>query len=300
MSLYFSCYQLIPLDRTAEILKDLFGLQISPGTIANFIQKAGEGLKPWEVETRKKILTSSVTHFDETGMRCEGQTDWLHVVSTREHTLFVLNASRSHEAIEAIGILPEYQGTAVHDGFKSYQSYSNCRHSLCDAHHIRELKFIHEVKKEAWAKTMKELLYDAHSHIRRLQLQGKRPTFRWILSVESRYEQILKRGYRLHGEHIDDTRGRPMPRYSRKPGLNLLNRLRDQKSEVLLFVRDPEVPFTNNAAEQDIRMMKVKQKISGSFRAADAAESFCRIRSYLSTQIKQGKTAFKSVLEINI
>jgi transposase len=286
---YLNQYQLIPSQRTQELMKDVFGCEIGEGTIYNQVQKCHEVLEPVEQKIKEKLQNSTVVHFDETGMRVKTRGWWLHVSSSKTHTHYQIHQKRGQIAMDAIGILPNFQGKAVHDGFKSYSQYQ-CRHYLCNAHHLRELTFIHERLNQPWAEEMIKFLCNVNDLSKQAKLEQK-PALEpsKISSLELEFQAILGRGYQANPQPIpepdaDKTRGRP----KKTKSLNLLLRLDLQREQVLGFMYDFDIPFDNNLAERDIRMTKLKQKISGCFRSEDGANAFARIRGYISTLKKQG------------
>jgi transposase len=230
-----------------------------------------------------------VAHFDETGMRCQGKLHWLHSVSTATLTFFGIHPKRGAEAMTALEILPSFEGVAVHDHWKPYFRFESCSHALCNAHLLRELTFVEEQLQENWAGHMKEVLLEMNHQVEKAKGRAEHS-----LSEQTRtqllqeYRSVLEEGFKLHPS---DQKSEPGKRgvIKQTKGKNLLDRLRDFEVEVLRFMDDFGVPFTNNQAEQDIRMTKVKQKISGCFRTVPGANIFCRVRSYLSTLRKQGQ-----------
>lgn len=286
---YLNQYQLIPSQRTQEIMKDVCGCEIGEGTIYNQVQKCHEILAPVEKKIKEQVQAAKVVHFDETGMRVKSRGWWLHVSSTKTHTHYQIHQKRGQIAMEAIGILPNFQGKAVHDGFKSYSQYQ-CQHYLCNAHHLRELTFIHERLNQPWAEEMIKFLCNVNNLVKQAKSEHKSALeVAKIRNLELEFQAILDRGYQANPDPIPDleavkVRGRP----KKTKSLNLLLRLDLQREQVLGFMSDFEIPFDNNLAERDIRMTKLKQKISGCFRSEDGANAFARIRGYISTLKKQG------------
>jgi transposase len=238
-----------------------------------------------------KLQTSTLAHFDETGLRMNGKLWWLHVVCTTALTYDSVQLKRGQAAMEAMNILPNFQGKAVHDGWKSYQADDHCEHFLCNAHHLRELKFIWERHHQVWAYQMSLFLSSAKAIVDHARASGRACLdSAQLQQLAARYHRLLDEGLAAHPATPDpepDTpkkRGRPKQSVAK----NLLDRLKTQHLSVLGFVHDFAVPFDNNQAGRDIRMMKLKQKISGSFRSQTGAQMFCRIRGYLSTLTKQG------------
>lgn len=219
-------------------------------------------------------MNAKKLHFDESGIRCEKKLHWVHVASSEEATFYGLHKNRGQIAIEEFDILPRYTGYAIHDHWKPYFKYKQAKHSLCNAHHLRELTFIHEEEKESWAKELKDLLITAKKEV---DLSDKR-----IQEIKVEYGRIVLKGLCHHltlGELKKNSR-------KQRPGKNMLNRLAEYSECVLRFMTE-KTPFTNNLAEQDIRMVKLKQKISGCFRELKRGKMFFRIRSYISTSKKQ-------------
>jgi transposase len=280
---YLSQYQLLPYERMSEVFADLFGHKLSQATLVNANRVASEILKPVEDEIRRQIINSSVAHFDETGIRVNGKREWLHVASTERLTDYGAHNKRGYEAINDIGILPDFRGTAVHDCWRPYFTYS-CSHALCNAHLLRELTFLEEEKNEKWAGRMSKLLLDIYADCEKAKASGmERLSKVFVKGFEKRYDRTVAEGFLAN----------PLPKSRSQPGKrgrikktragNLLERLKNHKPEILAFMHDFSVPFDNNLAERDIRMAKVKQKISGTFRSWDGAHAFCRIRGYIST-----------------
>lgn len=291
VALYLMNQHLIPYERTAEICDEVLGTPLSVGALCELNEACHDRLEADTAAIKEEIKTSPVAHFDETGVRCDGRLKWCHTASTASATHYEIHAKRGKEAMEAIGILPQFTGTAVHDHLKSYFEYV-CKHALCNSHHLRELKFVHEEENEIWAGEMRELLKAANAL--------KAPCDRQRIEIVRRYDEILARGQAFHaalpgfGERKPGARGKRKQR----PSKNLLDRLGAYKTETLRFLQDPEVPFTNNQAEQDLRMQKVKQKISGCHRTTKGAQIFCRIRGFMSTVRKRGRNVLDDLTTI--
>lgn len=296
---YLSQYQLIPSQRIQEFMKEVFRCEIGQGTIYNLIQKCHQILEPVEEKIKEQIQNSAVAHFDETGTNVNGKGLWLHVSSTETHTHYQVHEKRGQEAMDAIGILPEYKGKAVHDGFKSYKDYQ-CSHYLCNAHHLRELIFIHERFNQPWAEEMIDLLCKMNDTVKEAKLDNQTALEDSKISAfELTFQEIIDRGYKANPEPVIDsnapkTRGRK----KRPKPLNLILRLDLERKQVLGFMNDFAVPFDNNLAERDIRMTKVKLKTSGCFRSLKGANAFARIRGYISTLRKQGLDILDSLVNL--
>jgi transposase len=289
--LYLMEAQLLPAARTCEMLSELVGVELSAGTLFNTRAQCFDALAPVETAIETQLQTSTLAHFDETGLRVNGKLWWLHVVCTRALTYYSVQLKRGQAAMEAMHILPNFTGKAVHDGWKSYQAYDNCEHFLCNAHHLRELKFIWERHHQPWAYQMSLFLSTAKAIVDQARASGHACLDSVQLQqLAARYHRLLDEGLAANPTTPDPETGTPRKRGRPKQSVakNLLDRLQTQQTSVLGFVYDFEVPFDNNQAERDIRMMKLKQKISGSFRSQAGAEMFCRIRGYLSTLRKQG------------
>jgi transposase len=282
---YLLHYQLLPEKRLAELMADLFGVHLVTATIAAMSQTCAVRFKDFAATLRDHVAAAAVKHLDETGFRIGGKTQWLHIASTVWLTFYRICRKR--------GSLPEnVTGVVVHDHWKPYYTLTGVVHALCNAHHLRELKALVEIEKEDWARRMQRLLRRA-CHAANLARERDKPVPpRLIALFERRYDAILMAGLAFHDAQPALVRpagkAKRRGRQPRRVGHNLLLRLGTRKQDVLRFLSDPAVPFTNNLAERDGRMMKLRQKISGGFRSEDAAAAFGVIRSLLSTAKKQG------------
>ena len=297
LALYLTGQQLLPYERTSNLFSDLFSLPISVGTLANMNQRAFENLGPVSSAIARGISESPLAHFDESGVQVSGALNWLHSASTMTLTHYAVHRKRGREAMNAIGILPTFHGRAIHDHWASYFDYTHMRHGLCNAHHLRELTFILDEENEKWAGEMKTPLFEILNAVNECKQRGiTRMGWQKQNAYQEKYRSILGQGQRYH-ENLPplSTRTGKRGRKAQRPGKNLLDRLRIGEDETLAFMRDFSVPFTNNLAEQDIRMIKLKQKISGCFRSFQGAEIFCRIRGYISTARKQGWNILESL-----
>ncbi len=286
---YLTNYHHLPLERTAQFFDDVFGHRVSEGVILGANVEEAEHVTPSNETVKQQLIDAEVTNFDESGLRVEGKGQWLHVASTPELTYYEVHEKRGREGMDAIGILPEFQGTAVHDHWKSYFTYTQCDHGLCNAHHLRELECVAEQYQQTWAEEMGALLRDINEDVKQTRMSCDHLEAQKISQYEARYDAILEVGFRANPPPPEETQ-QPKKRGKRKqsPPKNLLDRLQKYKTEVLRFMGDFRVPFDNNQGERDIRMMKVKQKVSGTFRTKTGAKQFCRIRGYISTARKQG------------
>jgi transposase len=297
LAVYFNQYQYVPYLRVQEIFHDLLGAPISQGTLANILVRAHDNLSQHEQDAKEHVVASSLAHFDETGMRVNGKLHWLHIASTNCVTHYEIHEKRGGKAMEDIGILPRFKGTAVHDHWSSYFAYG-CEHSLCNAHHLRELLFAEEEYQQRWANQLATCLTDALKEADAAKADDKMalPPER-VIYYERRYSRILREG---KAELPSVTTSKVVKRGRKKQHKvkNLHDRLRKNKAETLRFISDFSVPFDNNQAERDARMAKLKQKVSGCFRSFHGAEIFCRIRGYVSTARKQGKNTFESLTSV--
>jgi transposase/uncharacterized coiled-coil protein SlyX len=288
LGVYLMEYQLLPYERTGELLRELFGERApGAGTLHSAIESCFEGLARTEAAIKQGLTTAEVGHFDETGLRVGSQGQWVHVASTPELTHYGVHQKRGAKATEEIGILPSFRGVAVHDGWSSYRKYEQCAHALCNAHHLRELTFLEEEHDQEWAGRMKALLVEMEEAVREHGTRGARELAPEKLEeFEGRYGRLLSVGFKANPPP-EPTGEKGRPRQSKAK--NLLDRLDKHRGEVLRFMYDFSVPFDNNQAERDLRMVKVRQKVSGCFRTMEGAAMFCRVRGYISTVRKQGE-----------
>jgi transposase len=296
-SVYLTQYQQLPYQRCADAFRDMFGIKLSAGTIVNFTRQAANRLAPAVTQIKEAVVQSPVAHFDETGMRVGKTLTWLHSASTTTMTWYGHHARRGEAAMNALAILPRYRGVAVHDGLSSYRQYS-CLHALCNAHHLRELLYVFESTQQQWARDMMHLLCAAKDEMAaRADLDAALPAQR-CAEIKAAYLALIARGMVDNPEQL-----RPLDqaikrgRVKQSDAYNLLGRLQNYADDVLRFTTDHNVPFDNNQAERDIRMPKLKQKVSGCFRATQGIEAFCTIRSYLATLRKNQKDLFQALRE---
>lgn len=273
LSAYLSQYQLIPYHRLKEMFRDLLSINLSVGSLVNFVKETGEGLTAFEKHVTGCLKDAQVLHSDETGIRLAGKTNWFHVVSNQQCTYLHSDISRGRTAIEKMNILPEFTGVLVHDRFRSYFGDWNFRHSLCNAHILRELIYFEEQGDKPWAKEIKKLLLNA----KQKKDTGLAISKGYITRVGNKYRKIV-RGELQKKKHLIG-KGKT----KKSDDHNFLIALNKYWKEILLFIMEENVPFDNNQAERDLRMIKAKQKISGCFRSTSGAETFALIRSYLST-----------------
>lgn len=284
---YLNSYHLIPSARVREWFADCLGQAVSEGVIERAVAQLADAVAPALDAIFEGVTRASVVHCDETGLRINTGLHWLHTVCTEWLSYYTVHCKRGDEALLDAGVLPNCRGWAVHDGFKPYFGFKTVRHALCNAHHLRELQFAVEQYNATWAQSMHDLLLEMNQ-----QRQAADLSTTTLNALENRYDALLADGF-------DAFPIQPRPPNSKKrvaqhPVTNLLIRLRDYREAVLAFLHHPEVPFDNNLAERDLRMMKVKQKISGCFRTWAGAEVFAAVRSYLATARKQGLSMLRA------
>lgn len=300
---YLSVYQLLPYERMAELIEDLFGHRISVGTLCNMNQRSYTACEEMSEDIKATITKAPVAHFDETGCRVDGNREWLHVASTETETHYEVHEKRGQEAMDSIGILPAFQGRAVHDHWKSYFAFDNCDHGLCNSHHIRELAYFAEEDGIGWAGDMLNHLVNIKDAVDRAKAKDEKVLDPRLLSrLENRYSEIIKAGRYSCAQRKRHSVSASAPpgkrgRKKQEPIKNLLDRLEECRSEVLISMHDFSVPWDNNLGERDIRMAKVKEKISGCYRSEMGAKIFCRIRGCISTARKHGRHVLAALTE---
>jgi transposase len=284
---YMNVQQQIPFDRLQELTTDIFGLKISDGLIQSSLQECSGQLDAPLEQVKQGLLSSRVAHADETSARYQGKTGWLHTLSNEQYTFYFFHPKRGKEAMDAMGLLPYYKGTLIHDRWASYDCY-DCSHSLCNAHLLRELKFLHEEKNRQWAGKLKVILQKANE-----RKNAGNITRHYQTRIRNQIEELVCIAWREEPKenHPVGKRGRKR----KGKALCLLDVFRSRLDDVLKFLYHEDIPFDNNLAERDLRMMKLKQKISGCFRTTKGVETFCTIRSYISTVKKQNKNVWQSI-----
>ncbi len=277
--------QMVALGRVQKTIKAMIGQAISEATLLKYVLQLHRALDSWEGNAIDALLKSTVMHVDETSLRVDKKNYWIHVYSSGDTTLKRLHRRRGKEAIEQIGIVPKYDGIIIHDCWASYLSYDHCGHGLCGAHLLRELTYIVQSNDYRWAANLKALLKDACKTV--ASRKQKKLTTREYKTLQRRYRNILTRG----ASELPEVPPKPSGqrgKMAKSDAHNLWERLHNYEEAVLLFAKNSHVAFTNNRAERDLRMAKVKQKVSGCFRNVEYAHAYCRISSYIQTMGNKG------------
>jgi transposase len=290
---YLNSYQLIPYKRLSETFSDLFNVSLSQGTIANIIKSVGTKAALATQPIYNALSKADVMHCDETGCRLNTARHWLHVASNSRLTYYQIDEKRGVQALENIGLLTDYEGNLIHDCLGAYNHYTKCKHGICNAHLLRELVYVEEEMKQDWAAEMKKLLLEAK---RLNEIDGIEITQKTKTAINTSYRKLLDEGLKENPEpeKIPGKRGRP----KRSKTLNLIHRLRKHQRPVLSFFNREGVPFDNNQAERDIRMMKTREKISGGFGSKEKAKNFCDLRAIISTSLKQKQNILQILTEM--
>jgi transposase len=290
-SVYMSQFQLLPYNRIQDYFADQLQIPISEGSIFNFNKEAFELLADFEILAKNELAVAQVAHADETGINIGGKRHWLHGLSNDQWTYYHPHEKRGTQAMNDMGILPRFEGVLCHDHWKPYFKF-DCTHCLCNAHHLRELQRAWEQDGQNWAKEMKTLLETINSKVIDAggALDAKKSQH-----YRGKYSDLLKNAQVECPEPIKPKEKGKRGRIKRSKSRNLLERLKIFENEVLRFMDIDHVPFTNNLGENDIRMTKVQQKISGCFRSMEGAKIFCRVRGYLSTCRKQGVSSSQAL-----
>ena len=297
LGVYLTGYQLLPYARASELLTDLFGAGPSPGTLITAAQRAAAQLAAAEQVVRGRLQAAAVAHFDETGINIGGQRAWLHVASTAGLTLYGPHRQRGRGGMDALGVLPGFGGTAVHDSYASYRRYG-CGHALCNAHLLRELQAVVEQGGQGWARQLQRLLGRMKQAAERARAAGAAGVAAaTVARNRERYQELLGLGLARNPPRTARDRGQ-RGRGQQSKATNLVLRMPEQEAAVLGFLTDLRVPFDNNQAERDLRMVKVQQKIWGCFRNEVGAAAFCRVRGYISTLRKQGAAVLAALEQV--
>ena len=294
-AVYLKNHGFLSYDRTAQAFSDLFSIPLSVGTLASIDQRCARRVEGVVEQIRQKLIREKVVHFDETGLNINGELYWLHGAGTQRFTYYYPHKRRGTEATDQIGILPRLKGNAVHDNWKPYMKYG-CSHSLCNAHHIRELTAVYEQGGQPWAQWMIGFLIESKQVVEQAKKAGMKSLSPCdIHEYENRYKTIITAGMKANPPPNRAESPTRRGRLKRSKACNLVERLGKLQKETLRYLHDFRVPFDNNLAERDIRMMRVQQKVSGSFRSYEGALAFCKIRSYISTVRKQGLSVIDAI-----
>jgi transposase len=292
---YLNNYAFIPYDQLGEIFEDIFNLPVSPGTLVAANNRLSSSLEYYEACIKELLKAAPVLHCDETGFRIHIEGRWLHVASTENLTLYHPDRCRGMEATKNMGILPNFQGVAVHDCYRSYYQFKGCKHALCIAHLIRELRGIEENQAQQWASEMLDLFETMHGWIEETKFYATSLEPHIAGTFEAEFDRIWDMGIADNPPPIRSPTLNRRGRIRQTKAKNLLDRLNRYREDIFRCIHDFSVPFTNNQAERDLRMMKVKLKRSGAFRTEDGAREFCRIRGYISTCKKMGVSPHQAI-----
>lgn len=277
--------QIVALNRVQKLVKSMIGVVIAEASLLKFVLRLHQALASWESQATERILHSAAINVDETSFRVDMKNYWIHVYSSNDLTLKFLHRNRGKAAIEAINIIPRYGGALIHDCWSSYLSYPHCNHGLCGSHLLRELTFIVDTHNYAWARNMKRLLQETCKEVS--QNTEKRLSDKAFANLQKRYRNILTRAEKELPVSLPKPHGK-RGKLAKSDAHNLWERLKIHEAAVLLFANNSHVSFTNNRAERDLRMSKVKQKVSGCFRVSEYAHAYCRISSYLQSMANKG------------
>ena len=295
---YLNTYQLLPWARVCELLDDFYGHEPAEALVQQANASVQAQIVPSLNAIQQLLRAAPVVHFDESGLRVESAPHWLHVASTAELTYYIVHRKRGQDGMHALGILPFFTGQAVHDCWVPYFTFDTCHHALCNAHQLRDLLFITEQYQQAWAADMSTLLLDIKAEIATLSPEATLLPEDRVRYFEARYDEIVAQGLAANPPPLEEP---PAPqkrgRKKQSPPKNLLDRFQQRKDQILAFMYDLRVPFDNNLAERDVRMIKVKQKVSGAFRTPSGANTFCAIRSYISTVRKHQRNVMDAIFD---
>lgn len=294
---YLSIHQMLPYERITQVMQDLFGHPISEGVILNALSRVEAQLEPFNILTKEALLASPILHVDETGMNVRGKLHWAHIALSKDAAQCLLHPKRGADAIKQMAILPSYRAIAVHDHWKPYESIKGSfEHAFCNAHHLRELTRVTQLDKQQWSEELSNLLLSAHHAIIHAKAKGKeRLSPHRVKRFNVWYDSIVASASVTYSatQKKSGKRGRPKQSFAK----NLLDRLIKYKEETLRFITNFDVPFTNNAAERGLRMMKVKEKISGCFMSQKGGRIFMNIYAYILSVKKNGITIMQALLD---
>lgn len=296
-AIYLGAYHMVPYQRGAEIFSEIFNCPLSQGTLANFVKKGGKKAALAMEPIRNELINAPVAHADETGCTLNGKRHWLHVFSSANLSCFHIDPKRGSEAMDRMGLLPRYKGNLIHDFLGAYFKFEKCSHFLCNAHLQRELIYIHEEMGQAWAKDMIDLLLEAKKLSEKRNQSGRGVPKKEQDRIWHSHSEIILEGLEINPEPPPSPIGK-RGRVKRSKPLNLLIRLESRVKEIMGFFAYPDVPYDNNQAERDLRMMKVREKISGTFRAESHAQAFCDIRGIISSARKQSRSILNTLASL--
>jgi transposase len=298
---YLYMGQFLSKTRTAQALSELFAVPVSEGTVSAAVARAAAGLATFTDLVRERISAAPVVNFDETGLRVEASLHWVHSASTAEYSLLAVHPKRGVEGMAALGILPSFTGIAVHDAWAPYDTYTASIHALCNAHVLRELQAVtdHAAAGDpdgwCWATQTAEALRDLR-HLAATAAPGIAATDPASGVDPDKIAEILH-AYRS-AIQIGATATAARTSKLEAKHHALAKRLTFREADYLRFLHDPAVPFDNNAAEREVRMVKLRQKVSGSQRTLRGAQRFVAIRSYTATATKHGINMFHALVEL--
>lgn len=285
----------LSINRIHEILGNVFDIPLSTGVITTMVRRCANAVSETVEKIRKKIAASELAHFDETGTRVDGKTQWVHVACNENYTYLYLNRKRGTQAMDEGGVLTMFGGIAVHDCWKPYWHYDSILHAICNAHVLRELiGVIENHPEQKWAPAFRKLLLDMLGAKEKAQAKEKEQLSKYLLDKFSKkYDDILETG--IQENPLPEAPAKKRGRRKRGKVRALIERLQEYKASVCLFIESFAVPFSNNQAEQDIRIIKVKTKVSGCFRTEQGASDYLKIMSYVGTAKKHGMNPFEAV-----
>jgi len=296
LAVYLRTEQFIPYERSRQFMHDLFGARISTGTLQSMVRNASKRLQEAVAAVKAGLIASEVGHFDESGFYVSGKRHWLHVVSTPFLTFYYPHEKRGRKGMDAAGILPEFRGTGMQDGWATYRRYEAFKHALCNAHHLRELTAVEEKDEQHWAYLFQTFLVSAKHAVEQAKAQGETAlSEKKQQQIECIYSKLIEAGLKANPEPAGGWPRGKRGRGKKTKARNLVERLDKYRQGTLAFVYKFKAPFDNNLAGRDIRMLKVQQKITGHFRSQEGAKQFCTIRSYTSTMRNQGVDAWTAL-----
>ena len=293
---YLRNRQFVASDRVSQFCADIYGQAVGEQTIQDAETTASANLEGFEMRVKELLPCAAILNGDETGLRVQGKLQWVHGLGSSLLTWYGLHAHKSLQSMKDFGILVNFKGRLIHDCLAAYFEWP-CLHGLCNAHLVRELNFIFEISHQDWAEKMRRLLLDMNKRVNELKsLSRARLSYTELASWLKRYEALLAQGYAANPPPPPPLVPRP-GRPKKTKAINLLDRMQRHQKWVLAFLHDFHVPFTNNHAEQILRMIKVRQKVSGCFRTTVGAQRFLRVRGYIDTVRKHDRPIFQALVD---